>query len=310
MLEAILAEIRVAGATRAGGKSTFYKPRERGINRGKYHGGSMTLHSAIHSDFLIHWTGRDIDLSIDPEWDDVHRQRSNKELEQAYLERIRNALRYGLWMTSEPDEIFGNISIPSVPKCCFTELKLSASRRHARKYGRLGIGVKRPFLFDRSGRPLVYVGFDSRSSDALFRECAKDLQNKALLNFFKPMNSDGRMLNYDLYEESEWRILYLDELERAGKIVDPKKKQNEAAHAFFLTLPELAREKLKYLLPLDGWLAMIIYPTIWTKNAAQQLEESGVLAELQRVKSLDDHGNRVEKFNWPIEMDLDACRNL
>lgn len=270
----------------------------------------MTLHNAVHSDFLIHWTGKDIDALIDPNWDDVHRQKPNPKLERAYLQRVRDTLRHGLWMTSEPEEWFGGVCLPSVPKCCFTELKLSASRKHARQYGRLGIGVKRPYLFGRLGRPLVYVGFDGHSKDVLFRECAKDLQDKSLLNFFKPMNSDGLRLNYDLYEESEWRILYLEELERAGKIIDPRMKQNEAAYDFFSNLPELEREKLRYLVPLDGWLAMIIYPTIWTKNAAQQLEDSGVLAELRRVKSVSDHGNRVERSNWPIEMDLDACRNL
>jgi hypothetical protein len=33
-------------------------------------------------------------------------------------------------------------SIPSIPKVCFTELKISESRNHARRYGRLGIGLR------------------------------------------------------------------------------------------------------------------------------------------------------------------------
>jgi len=95
------------------------------------------------------------------------------------------------------------VVIPPTPKVCFTELKLSESRRHAQQYGRLGIGVKRPFLFRRSGRPLLYYGFHEWTKNDRFLEaCAKELQNKDLLNFFKPMNSSA-ILNYDFYSESE-----------------------------------------------------------------------------------------------------------
>jgi len=33
---------------------------------------------------------------------------------------------------------------------------------------------------------------------------------------------------------------------------------------------------------------------------------------IQNIKKdrLRDRGNRVEKGNWPIEVDLDACRNF
>jgi hypothetical protein len=61
----------------------------------------MGFDYSIHSDFLIHWTGKDIDENL-------------------------------------------IIDVPAVPQTCFTELKLSQSRAHAREYGRLGIGGKRP----------------------------------------------------------------------------------------------------------------------------------------------------------------------
>jgi len=67
---------------------------------------------------------------------------------------------------------------------------------------------------------------------------------------------------------------------------------------------------LKYLIPLDGWLAMIIYPSLDVKNKAQQDDSTGIKQQIKRIKDLDDQGNRVENKNWPIEIDLDACRNL
>ncbi|MGH9819679.1 MAG: abortive infection system antitoxin AbiGi family protein, partial [Pyrinomonadaceae bacterium] len=122
--------------------------------------------------------------------------------------------------------------IPATPKVCFTELKLSESRKHARQYGRLGIGVKRPFLFRRSGRPLLYYGFHEWTKNDKFLEaCAKELQNKDLLNFFKPMNS-SETLNYDLYGESEWRIIYFKELLEKKLIKDPRDTKNSKEHEY------------------------------------------------------------------------------
>ena len=121
----------------------------------------MNYDYAIHSDFLMYWTGKDIDDEYDKNWYESDKSKTNivHKVNNLYLTRLYNTLKYGLWMT-EADEgelCFGgsNMTIPLVPKTCFTELKLSESRKHARKFGRLGIGVKRNFLFDRSGRPLT-----------------------------------------------------------------------------------------------------------------------------------------------------------
>lgn len=169
----------------------------------------VTPDYAIHSDFLVYWTGKDLDHKYDPVWDASGKSAvdRNDELARAYVERLRNILRYGLWLTEEAEVRFKagdqEITIPSAPKVCFTELKLSESRNHARRYGRLGIGVKRPYLFDRFGRPLAYFGFHvDVQKDRFLKACASDLSDKSLLNFFKPMNS-SRQLNYDLYGESE-----------------------------------------------------------------------------------------------------------
>ncbi len=268
----------------------------------------MNFDYAIHSAFLIHWTGKDIDAESD-------KSTTNKAETEKYIKRLHNILKYGLWMTEENGETLHidstTISIPETPKTCFTELKLSESRKHARRYGRLGIGIKRPFLFERSGRPLTYYHNLKIDKDIFLKQCTQNLQDKKLLNFFKPMNSSSN-LNYDLYAESEWRILYLNGLSKSSKklIIDPRDTENKLENNYFQQLPEDDRQKLKYLLPLDGWFSMIIYPSLDIKNQAQQDGSNGIKEQINRIKKLKDHGNSVEQGNWPIEVDLDACRNF
>ena len=55
---------------------------------------------------------------------------------------------------------------------------------------------------------------------------------------------------------------------------------------------------------------MIIYPSLKTKNKAQQDDATGVKQQIIRIKILQDHGNSVEGGSRPIEVDLDACRNF
>jgi Putative abortive phage resistance protein AbiGi, antitoxin len=278
---------------------------------------------AVHSDFLIHWTGKDIDHEHQPTWyDDHHHSKTDKFVSDLYLRRLRDILTYGLWMTDEGDRKFRvgthEITIPATPQCCFTELKLSESRSHAARYGRLGIGVKRPFLFRRFGRPLAYFGFGEQSHNDKFLEaCLHDLTDKRLMNFFKPMNSNPRELTYELYTESEWRILFFDELVARRQIIDPRDSANEKEHAYFNSLTSERQNVLKYLIPLDGWFAIIIYPSLSVKNHAQWNAAYGIVEQTRRIKSnRGDHANRVEARedptwgNWPIELNLDSCRHF
>jgi len=213
---------------------------------------------------------------------------------------------------NEPPLCFNGVSIdiPSTPKTCFTELKLSESRKHARQYGRLGIGVKRPFVFDRFGRPVVYYGFHSNlENDHFLQNVTQKITDKSLLNFFKPMNS-SKVLNYDFYAESEWRILFFQELLNQELIIDPRDERNIKHHEYFQRLPVDDQKKLKYLIPLNGWFAIIIYPSLDVKNKAQQGQSNKIQQEIQRIKSVQDRGNKIEGGNLPIEVDLDACRNF
>lgn len=286
---------------------------------------------AVHSDFLVHWTGRDIDQELQPNWyGEDHDSDTDDEVAQRYLQRLGDILKYGVWMTEggEQERRFhlGNhqFVIPPTPRCCFTELKLSESRRHAALYGRLGIGVKRPFLFERFGRPLAYFGFrENQHKDKLLEACAQDIKEKRLLNFFKPMNQRSGKLDYSFYSESEWRILWFEELIKSKRIIDPRDPHNEEHHAYFNSLTPNQQSALRYLIPLDGWFAMIIYPSLKVKNYAQWDSSLEIVSEIERIKGdITDHGNAVEGRrhsigqkpflggNWPIEINLDACRHF
>jgi len=312
---------------------------------------NVTFDYAIHSDFLIHWTGRDIDDKYHEKWDESESGKSetDKKCTDLYVERIHNILKYGLWMTEKQEGSIcfdgTSVSIPKTPSTCFTELKLSESRKHARLYGRLGIGVKRHFLFDRWGRPLIYYLREKLEKDIFLKTCASalnrvdkdenEIKKKSLLNFFKPMNSSDTLKNYDLYSESEWRIIYFKELlseivsknsdntnERMA-IIDPRNCKNKKEHAYFNNLTCEEKKKLKYLIPLDGWLAMIIYPSLNVKNEAQKYIKENkkdgeikyklndIQKEIKRIKNIPNvEGKKIEGGNWPIEVDLDACRNF
>lgn len=251
---------------------------------------------AIHSDFLVHWTGKD----IDPEdgWDDgIYSKTDDKEIIDKYIKRLEDILKYGFWMTEDP-LTYPELQAPKVPQTCFTELKLSQARRHARKFGRLGIGVKRGFLFDRGGRPVIYYGWGSNGlsiKEPLLDACRNDLKDQRLLNFFKPMNTSSP-LNYDLYNESEWRILATDK--SLVKAVSPEEHTD-----YYQKLSGAERAKLKYLLPIDNWLGIIIYPSLKIKEKA--CENSTIISQIHNIIS-----KSFEQNIWPIEVDLDACRNF
>ena len=146
----------------------------------------MNFDYAIHSAFLIHWTGKkDIDDEYHKKWYECNKSKTTKKVTDLYIKRLYDILKYGLWMTEENSETLHfnstSIAIPKTPKTCFTELRLSESRKHAKRYGRLGIGVKRPFLFDRLGRPVIYYHHRRLSSDVFLKDCAMNLSNKYLI---------------------------------------------------------------------------------------------------------------------------------
>lgn len=265
---------------------------------------------AVHSDFLIHWTGKLGDID---ENDDGHEKSDKSETTETemnkYLERLRDILKYGFWMTEDP-ESYSELQVEKVPQVCFTQMKISESRPHAKKYGRLGIGVKRPFLFERGGRPVIYYGFGSNGlpiRDAFFDLCKEKFignEEKMLLNFFKPMNKT-KPLNYDLFSESEWKItankngnLHEDSIHKAKRL--------SKSSAYYKSLSDKQRDKCKFLLPITSWLGIIIYPSLDVKIKAQADPEIRKLIK----KITFPKKKYVESGSWPIEVTLDACRNF
>jgi hypothetical protein len=260
----------------------------------------------VHSDFLIHWTGKDIDRD-DPNWDDPGYVMPS-DIADRYADRLASILTHGFWMTEEPErtvtvEPHPAIVIPPVVRTCFTELKLSLSRQHAHQYGRMGIGMKRPYAVNRKGRSLVYYAYYDETKDPFIHACLRDFKERELLGYLQPMNRPKpkgvrRKMVFDLYAESEWRIVLRPELDAEGWSVLPPPS--------LTTGPGTAPKRL---LPLDGWLAIIIYPDIEVKKRCQR-PRGPVRRQIRRIKSTADHGNRVEPGNWPAEINLDDCRNF
>jgi hypothetical protein len=279
----------------------------------------MAIHFdyAIHSGFLIHWTGKDIDRKYDQPWHESDKSKTDKSCTKAYIERLKDILKYGLWMTEDLKDIKREsdlyidariISIPSIARTSFTELKLSDSRNHAKEYGRLGIGVKRPFVLDRFGRPMVY--FHEKRIDEFFMVCLEKLKGTDLLNFFKLMSSKETPQTFDWYAESEWRIIFLEKLLNNEYILNPRDKKNIDEYNYFNALTPDKQKKLRYLIPLDCWFSMIIYPSLSVKNEAQDSDEIRKLIRKikDRVFFRPCPGDEIK--NQPIELDLDACRNF
>jgi len=280
---------------------------------------------AIHSDFLIYWTGRkDIDEKDqkgEPIWCKPGKDKSRITTKETclYNKRLHDILKHGLWMnkSADPETIKVNgqkFEKPLVARTCFTELKLSEVREHAKKFGRLGIGLKRYYLFDRLGGPMKYLQFDTLNLFfPPFSDYDKDDPEYEKFSFYKHMCS-GRPLTYDLFSESEWRIIYSENIkeklkrkapDRLSLFVDPKESDDKELKQFY---DGIQGKKPEYLLPLDGWLAMIIYPSPEVKIEAKK----NLYPLIEKVKSrktttvCPDYEYKM----WPIELDLDACRNF
>jgi hypothetical protein len=320
---------------------------------------SKLFKESIHSDIIIHWTGRDFDpnVSIEPEgppvqWheykngriEDIPNLREEafknaerkifprypiehpsvrlgRDLEDRYLERLKDILKFGLWMTKDekPEKIYVNrqcFDLPVLPRICFTELKLSESRRHAFKFGRLGIGIKRLFLTFRGGQPMHYI--NSRGINLFFPPYVdKEVLKENRYAFFKNMSPEHDF-TYDYYSESEWRIIFDPQIEQnyfvnpRGPLEEEFKKytyRNTTIDDFKEYCSRHKGSKLQYLIPLDGWLAMIIYPSPETKNRAK---DYGIHELINKIKL--DNAHRIspqyEQEMIPVELDLDLCNHF
>lgn len=278
----------------------------------------------VHSDILIHWTGKDFDPEVK---DDFYSNEAlnhpsmvvNKDLIDNYLMRLKNILLYGFWVMDIGENIWINNSkfpIKECPMVCFTELKLSESRKHAFRYGRLGIGLKRLFVVKRGGQPIHYLHHLGKSPFFPPYVDASKLQGSKYA-FFKRMNSTED-LNYDLFAESEWRVVYDLELNLDEYYVNPRGNLTEEFKKYsykeFLNFGEFVNfckeaskvYQLKFFLPLDGWLAMIIYPSPQVKNRAYELKMQDLISII-KSKNPKKINPSYEQDMMPVELDLDLC---
>jgi len=171
---------------------------------------------SIHSKFLIHWTGRSINSGSTP---------SPEPKSAQYLALLKSIVLGGFDMKEGTERIQGRedseIAI-TVPRVCFSEIRLRDVPQHCGKYGHLGIGFSRQFVLVRYGCPVFYIQngpkgvvienlarihqFLGQCDSANQTEYVKDLD--VVLGFLKNMWGNHQQ-ELEFYDEMEWRIVYL-----------------------------------------------------------------------------------------------------
>lgn len=177
----------------------------------------------MRSDFLIHWTGKDIALD----------RSTLQDTDRAdYIARLASILANGFWMTIFDERIQGNNGSwikYETPMTCFTEVRLSQTRSHATQYGLMGIGVLRQFVLDRRGGPVHYVrNHENECVVGNVQEILrvlKGLDQPELVEYFGVNSSfikgmsDANKDNFKYLNEQEWRIVHTHSQEEARNIV-------------------------------------------------------------------------------------------
>jgi hypothetical protein len=172
----------------------------------------------IHSKFLVHWTGKDIENK--PEVD-----RS-----QLYVERLLDYYQNGLFLKRTDEDSIRKIKIKNLVRLCFSEIRLSQTRGHANKYGKLGIGFTRKFIINRGGRPAIYIPFEAKIGllDESLKQAYEESKGQEkiqkpiiyVLTYIKRMWDESGEEHYD---EMEWRIVH-DENPNDAYIKEDKMK--------------------------------------------------------------------------------------
>lgn len=284
------------------------------------------MHASTHSDFLVYWTGRD----IMKKHGDIPVSEGNYPpvVVSDFIKRLQDILEYGLWMRRHEDVDYINVNKcrfpkPGVARLCFTELKISDSLLHANKFGSLGIGFKRFFVINRMGSPVYYVPDTQSTGIHPFFPPFSNFYNPndphEFFSFFKNMSQDRNSqgyIKYDLYEESEWRIIYSEQIKSKMPVhkqkyfIDPKDPDVGKYHEFYKTIVTL--EKPDYLVPVDEWLALIIYPNLQIKN--ESFKDKKIRDLLRQLKSSGTvFGEGIpsgEIINFPAEFDIGAIKNF
>lgn len=247
----------------------------------------------MRSKFLVHWTGKDIELEIH-NLSDISRDK--------YIERLIEILESGFWMTTPTENLGGGNSVNIsylTHMTCFTEVKLSNSNQHAKQYGLLGVAVDRAFVLDRWGSPVHYVRNHQYESivanfDALYKylenvikkkegEEEKEAINKKfqlqhLFTFLKSM-SEHNQDDFKYLNEHEWRIVHTFQMVEKNNII------------------KCSTPPPKYKIPLlINDLKLLIFPDEITRQLA---------IENEKLKNLFSKHN-----NYPPMLTLDECEQF
>jgi hypothetical protein len=235
----------------------------------------------MRSDFLVHWTGKDIGFSP---LDDAMRD--------SYVERLVDILVHGFWMTTPTERMegyMGSFIKYDAHMTCFTEIRLSQASKHASLYGSLGVGVDRKFVLDRYGSPVHYVR--NHPEECLIGN-AQELNNflnskgdvrakeifKIMIHFMKAMsnpNSD----DFRYLDEHEWRIVQTDTQIQANRI----------------DITGIARPALRVPVPA-GDLRLVVFPDDQTRARARSEA---------RIAPWLNHAQRP-----PILLTLEECQHF
>ncbi len=162
----------------------------------------------IHSKILLHWTGNGKDdIETKPEADRP----------DLYLERLLDYYENGLFARRTSEDVIRKMKVKNVVRLCFTEIRLSQTRTHSDRYGRLAIGFTRDFVMNRGGRPVIYVPFEAEAGSSLLESSIRAVYDNSLgdgtirksakwiMTHVKRMSGE-KAENY--YEEMEWRLVY------------------------------------------------------------------------------------------------------
>jgi hypothetical protein len=187
----------------------------------------------VRSHLLSHWTGKDLATEVGG---------LTGSIRSAYVDRLLDILRNGLWMTVPAERLQGRGESGGtrriqyeVPMLCFTELRASQSQSHRGSYGLLGVVVDRHFVLRRAGGPVLYVrnhpddgvvGNLARTFEWLNEQVdagvqgARDVRDSLPypVAFLKAMSEAG-VDDYRYIDEFEWRIVHTHQQQAAGRIV-------------------------------------------------------------------------------------------
>jgi hypothetical protein len=115
----------------------------------------MKRYNDIHKKQVFHWIGHHIENSNST----ARIVRFDDSARQKYIDALRGAITHGLWVKKPRDpDCLGNVASGrhfevSRPIACFTEWLADESLSHTTRYGRLGLGFPRRYVFDRGGHP-------------------------------------------------------------------------------------------------------------------------------------------------------------